>query len=157
MLSSHDGAKDEEVMKMWKDGMKCIECKQKDRIYFEDFQSFFKGHDPAKCMMTSLRDSLRDSGSLMKYSQSSFEYRASGGLNTRMNSARILDSALPLKIGEDSGLAEAALSLKIGEDSGLAESSNGVTNRMPSRMSISGAAFLMSSQRNLISVSETEC
>lgn len=45
MLRSNDGSMDEVILDMWKDGMTCIQCKNKDRIYFEDFQCFFKVHN----------------------------------------------------------------------------------------------------------------
>merc|ERR1711933_411936 len=42
MLRSNDGSMDEVILEMWKDGMTSIQCKNKDRIYFEDFKCFFK-------------------------------------------------------------------------------------------------------------------
>mmetsp|Transcript_23112 Transcript_23112/g.49213 ORF Transcript_23112/g.49213 Transcript_23112/m.49213 type:complete len:689 (+) Transcript_23112:185-2251(+) len=46
MLRSNDGAMDEAILNMWKDGLEGIQCKNKDQISFEDFQCFFKGHAP---------------------------------------------------------------------------------------------------------------
>ena len=46
MLRTKDGSMDEVILEMWKDGMKCIHCKNKDRIYFEDFKCFFRVQTP---------------------------------------------------------------------------------------------------------------
>ena len=44
MLRSNDGSMDEVILDMWKEGVQSVWCKSKDRISFEDFQRFFKGH-----------------------------------------------------------------------------------------------------------------
>merc|ERR1719378_476588 len=40
MLRAQDGTMDAEIMTMWQDGMKELKCQDKDRLNFEDFQSF---------------------------------------------------------------------------------------------------------------------
>lgn len=44
LLSSSTGEIDEMIVAMWTDGLKDVKCKDKDKIYFEDFQNLFMGH-----------------------------------------------------------------------------------------------------------------
>ena len=117
---------------MWKDGMKGVESKQKDKIYFKDFQSFL------------------DSDSLKRYSQSSHESGASRGLIGRMSSARILASTIPLEIEPEE--SESATD--------KAESNGVATSKTPSRLSkglsrMSSTAYSTKSRRIMQNVSET--
>jgi len=86
MLRSNDGSMDEVILEMWKDGMESIRCERKDRIYFEDFQCFFKGHAPKQQGIMNI-DTVQENSEtcLVDFSQPN---RLSLGDTGRCNSKR---------------------------------------------------------------------
>lgn len=93
MLRSNDGSMDEVILDMWKDGMKCIECKNKDRINFEDFQCFFKGHNPSSDPTALAEDPVGVLGS----PRSKWKERR----RTSINCERLLASTLALGLDDE--------------------------------------------------------
>lgn len=89
MLRSKDGSMDEVILEMWKEGVKSVRCKSKDKIMFEDFQRFFKCHNKNGRMDTLQEDSVSNHASLG---------RSSHHANKRMSltSERLLASTLSL-------------------------------------------------------------
>jgi hypothetical protein len=63
LLSSSDGKMDEEIKEMWIDGLKEIQCKNEDKISFEEFQAFLKGQKPFFARRRSQRISDSSLGS----------------------------------------------------------------------------------------------
>ncbi|VEU40676.1 unnamed protein product [Pseudo-nitzschia multistriata] len=94
LVCSKEGVMDDEVCTMWKDGLETVECKQQDRITFDDFKHFFTGHDRSK---REIMGDLRSSGTLRNYSHSANPRL----VNNRMSSARILTATLGFETYED--------------------------------------------------------
>jgi hypothetical protein len=57
MLCTSDGKMDATVLKMWRDGLREIQSKSDDKITFEEFRRFLKGHAPKEVMLSSIRSS----------------------------------------------------------------------------------------------------
>lgn len=104
MLRSNDGSMDEVILEMWKDGMESIRCERKDRIYFEDFQCFFKGHAPKQQGIMNI-DTVQENSEtcLVDFSQPNrLSLGDTGRCNSKrrvsLTSERILASTLSLGV-----------------------------------------------------------
>jgi len=89
MLRSKDGSMDEVILEMWKEGVKSVRCKSKDRINFEDFQCFFKCHTPDR-MDTLQENSISNHPALSRSNHNNTTKRMS------LTSERLLASTLSL-------------------------------------------------------------
>jgi hypothetical protein len=167
---------DKDIMDMWMDGMKSCECsKDKDKMYFEDFEEVMKGRQKRR---SSLVDGLRRSGSVRNYSSRSLlpsaakrdskstgqlqtSIRSSGLLNERLSSSHILTSTLAMSSSLRDVMKDSAIDeTKSGE--GGAAVAMGTTSIATARGSLtrssagsstrgsSGGAFLTASRRPLL-------
>lgn len=55
ILCTSDGKLDSAVLKMWRDGLKEIKCKENDKITFEEFRLFLNGQIPKDVMLSHTR------------------------------------------------------------------------------------------------------
>ena len=97
MLRANDGSMDEVILEMWKDGMQTVQCKSKDRIYFEDFQCFFKGN----ATITNQNQGMIAMDTVQEDSESCLSGRASKmRMSKRMSvsSSRLLASTFALDV-----------------------------------------------------------
>jgi len=152
LVGSKEGDMDEEVCAMWKDGMKSVESKEQDRISFKDFKHFFTKHDRSK---KEIMQSLRNIGSLQRYSHSSHNFRATGALNKRMNSARVLAATFGIDVGAAGDTDPAATGGTSPPSSTAAAAAAGFPvrgRRAPNRRSMSCGALLVKSRMYLNSL-----
>jgi len=153
MLRSNDGSMDEMILEMWKDGMKYVRCKIKDRIYFDDFQCFFKGQIP--------KQKQQGGSSISSIDEINGENSGrwnSNNTTTRMsmNSTRLLASTLSLGIGVkkfeiDVTASETTRGFVVDDDKvggdRILPPTNGVTfDSMPFQCGSRGCAVLISSR-----------
>jgi len=98
LLRSNDGSMDEVILEMWKEGVKGIRCKNKDRINFEDFQCFFKGQNPKQ--QPGDAETLAEDSAVASASPSlKWKERRRASLN----SERLLASTFALDLEENDG------------------------------------------------------
>lgn len=145
MLRSNDGSMDEIILEMWREGMKTVRCKNKNRIYFADFQCFFKGghacgqhhHDP------SLHDSC-SSPALLETKYSSHSKKRVSVTTERLLASTL---ALDVDITESSFADEDSFSDVIASVPPMSPPSFGRSSlRMPSGRRTSGCAVLIQSR-----------
>ena len=159
MLRSNDGSMDEVILEMWKDGMKSIRCERKDRIYFEDFQCFFKGHTPKQQGTMNIDTVQEDSEtSQVEFSQPNrLSLGDTGRFNSKrrvsLTSERILASTLSLGVDSASesqsyseGEVNNDMMIAIGNDDVPQPASGRSSFRMAPKRRSSGCALLIKSR-----------
>jgi len=157
MLRSNDGSMDKVILEMWKDGMESVRCKCKDKIYFEDFQCFFKGHATKPDVSGSLdplqEDAEYSESSMAECTQSNrFSPKRRASKRVSLNSTRLLASALALGIEDDLDSShrladddESDELMSIGQNDVSSQfASDRSFSRMPPRRRSSGAILIKS-------------